>query len=202
VVLLKIPWRYVLKCQKQFAIRGLAKKQGGLSERKLAHEAGVSRAGLRSLMAHDQNVTLHSVAKVAAYLGRDVHLLATSDETNTELSTLAVSYKVMSHDFPSWKIHFMDFVDEFRRTLDPQLFLLAPPRALDVRLKSLLASIVVHLCEESQMDPPSWAKKTNFLDEPWFVSGMQSLKAMAILESPLPFRRNNIFVLENFLERV
>jgi hypothetical protein len=39
------------------------------------------------------------------------------------------------------------------------------------------------------------------LSEPWFVSGMENLKASALLESPLPFRRNNVFVLGNFLSR-
>jgi hypothetical protein len=38
--------------------------------------------------------------------------------------------------------------------------------------------------------------------DPWFVSGMESLKAIALVESPLPFRLRKIFVLENFLSRV
>lgn len=39
------------------------------------------------------------------------------------------------------------------------------------------------------------------LPEPWFVAGVENLKATALVESPLPFRRNNIFVLGNFLSR-
>jgi hypothetical protein len=31
---------------------------------------------------------------------------------------------------------------------------------------------------------------------------MESLKATALVESPLPYRRNNIFVLGNFLTRI
>lgn len=191
-----------MKYQNQIAIRSLAKKQGLKSEREIANDIGISRVGLRNLMARKQNVTVHSMVKVANFLEREVHILATSDDTNTELSTLAVAYRVMDQGFDSWKIHYMDFVDEFRRTLDPQLLLLPPPRELSLQLKALLASIVVQLCEEESMDPPSWSMKTYFLDKPWFVSGMQSLKAMAIQESPLPFRRNNIFAHANFLERL
>jgi hypothetical protein len=40
------------------------------------------------------------------------------------------------------------------------------------------------------------------LEEPWFVTGIENLKAMAIVESPVFFRRRLIFVLENFLSRV
>ena len=191
-----------MKYQNQIAIKGLAQKQGHFNERNFAKETGVSRVGLRSVMSRDANVSMRSITKIAKHLNREVHVLATSDETNTELSTIAVAYKVMNQGFDSWKVHFMDFVDEFRRTLDPQLLLLAPPKKLDIRLKALLASIVVSLSEENGIDAPTWAFKMHYLDEPWFVSGMQSLKAMAIVESPLPFRRNNIFVHDNFLARV
>jgi hypothetical protein len=38
--------------------------------------------------------------------------------------------------------------------------------------------------------------------DPWFVSGMENLKAITLVESPLHFRRRKIFVLGNFLSRV
>jgi hypothetical protein len=40
-----------------------------------------------------------------------------------------------------------------------------------------------------------------FLPDPWFVAGIENLKASALVESPVQFRRNNIFVLGNFLSR-
>jgi hypothetical protein len=39
------------------------------------------------------------------------------------------------------------------------------------------------------------------LDSPWFVAGIENLKASALVESPVRFRKRNIFVLANFLER-
>lgn len=191
-----------MKYQNQLAVKRLALKTGSFSERQFAKDTGISRTGLRNIMARDSNISLQSLTKVAKHLERDVHILATSDDTNSEVSTLAVAYKVSNQGFNSWKVHFMDLVDEFRRTLDPQLLLLAPPKGLDMRLKALLASMVVYLCEEADIDAPSWALKTYFLAEPWFVSETQSLKAMALTESPLAFRRNNIFVLSNFLTRL
>jgi len=49
--------------------------------------------------------------------------------------------------------------------------------------------------------PPWWANRPLVLAEPWFVSGMENLKATALVESPVQFRRNNVFVLGNFLSR-
>lgn len=95
----------------------------------------------------------------------------------------------------------MNLVDEFRRTLDVRLIFLPPPSELDKSLSAMLSSIVLYLCDEAEIEAPTWAKKRVDLPTPWFVSETESLKAMAILESPLVFRRNNIFVLENFLER-
>jgi hypothetical protein len=109
--------------------------------------------------------------------------------------------KIERDGFATWKIQLMDFVDEFRRTLDTRLILLPPPSSLDKRLKALLASTVTQLCLETGIPSPGWARKSYFLPKPWFLSEMNSLKASAIIESPIAFRRNNLFVQRNFLQR-
>ncbi|RIL10041.1 MAG: hypothetical protein DCC75_05205, partial [Proteobacteria bacterium] len=119
----------------------------------------------------------------------------------SEYSTIAVAMKVQQAGFESWKLHFMELVDEFRRTLDARLILLPPPKDLEARLTALLASIVRTLCFEAKMDTPEWAARRYFLESPWFVSGIEALKASALLESPMAFRTNNIFVQDNFLSR-
>lgn len=58
------------------------------------------------------------------------------------------------------------------------------------------------LCAELKIDVPAWIRAVPAPRHPWFVSGMKSLKAIAIVESPLPFRLRKLFVLENFLSRV
>lgn len=105
-------------------------------------------------------------------------------------------------DGGDWKISFMEFVDGFRRNPSERLFL-KNPRTLnpDPKLYALLQSICLELCREKKISPKGWLNKRAFLSKPWFVSGMKSLYAMAIKESPLSFRKNNIFVLENFMNR-
>lgn len=180
----------------------LLRERRAISERSLSALAGISRSCLRKISTDSKSLTVQSIVTVAAYLGCKVQLLLVpAGDVLSDYSTSAVSLKVERDGFDSWKIHFMDLVDEFRRTLDPRLIILPPHRQLDTRLTSMLASIVRELCLEANLEVPDWAAKRYFLESPWFVSGMESLKAAAIVESPISFRSNNIFVHENFLER-
>jgi hypothetical protein len=181
-------------------------KRLGLSETKGASEARLSRLTWRAVIQNKPSVELKSLLSVADSMDLEVTILAQEKtgrhDFSADFSTVATAYKVLRDGKNSWKIHYMNLVDEFRRTLDPRLLILSPPSELPLPLVALLASIVTTLCWEAECDVPTWAKRRYDLNEPWFVSETESLKAMSILESPLPFRRNNIFVGSNFLERV
>jgi hypothetical protein len=182
-----------------FPARALRKREH-LSEEALAARAGLSRSGLRSVQDRAAT-TLSSVASVATALNRQACLLAMGGDANSECSSLAVGLMVLRDGDDSWKLHFMDLVDEFRRTLDTSLILLAPPRGLSAHLGALQSSIVVALADEANVDAPPWAREPHWLTSPWFISGVESLKATALVESSLAFRRNNIFVQGNFMSR-
>lgn len=184
-----------------FALDRLA-SAGALSERELAKRAGISRACLRQLKSGRHNLTLGSLCSLAEFFNRRVEVLVSTEECFPELSTVAVALKIERDGFESWKMHLMEFVDELRRAVDPRLIILPPHRGFDRKLTALMASLVLFLCDELGLEPPSWATKRYFLDSPWFVAGVESLKASAIQESPLAFRRNNIFVLANFAKRI
>ena len=94
-----------------------------------------------------------------------------------------------------------DFVDAFRRGREKALVDRPPVEELPGRLQALLASTVEALCAELALPPPTWCAGIAGLAEPWFVSGIENLKAMAIAESPVWFRKRGIFVLANFLDR-
>lgn len=101
----------------------------------------------------------------------------------------------------NWRIPFMEFVDDLRRSRNHDLIETPFPLG-DERFDSLLASTIEYLCDEMGMETPDWAWDVPSCKEPWFVSGYENLKAIAIAESPAFFRRRKIFVLENFLSRV
>lgn len=176
-------------------------KKHGFSERLAAHQAGISRSTWRKLRANDGNIEIKSLAMALEKLGLALSMLATPTRPASDYSTVAVSYRVLRDGENSWKIHYMDFVDEFRRDHDPRLVILPPAAELPLRLKAMLAAIVVMLCHEAEFAAPEWAAQRYDLPIPWFVSETESLKATALLESPLAFRRNGIFVMSNFMER-
>ena len=174
-----------------------------LSERDVASAAGIARETLRACERDERAVRSDIVDSVAHVLAREVlHVIVPDRPAASEWSTVAVSLNIMRDGFDSWKVHLMDFVDEFRRFYDARLLLLPPVPGLDERLRALMASVCCALCKEAGIDKPDWARRQYFLPQPWFVYGMESLKATAIVESAPEFRANNIFVHDNFLSRV
>lgn len=178
-------------------------KRKALSERAASSLANISRITWHAVVSGKSSVAVRNLQAAAEALDLEMSILLTPrGAIHSDYATVAVGLNVLRDGETSWKIHFMNFIDEFRRTLDPRLLLLPPPSDLSLKLKALLAAMVSSLCQEAQMETPHWARRRYDLPQPWFVAGLESLKAMALLESPLPFRRNNIFVLANFMERV
>lgn len=100
-----------------------------------------------------------------------------------------------------WRIWLMDFVDDFRYYKDRGM--IDTPFALDDnKMDALLASTVESLCDELNIDHPSWLNNVPACDEPYFVSGIENLKASALVQSPVRFKVRQIFVMEDFLTRV
>jgi len=100
-----------------------------------------------------------------------------------------------------WRVWLMDFVDDFRYYKNAEM--IAESFELsDDKIDALLASTVEYLCDELNIETPNWLSVIPPCDELYFVSGIENLKATAIVESPLRFRIRKIFVLENFLSRV
>jgi hypothetical protein len=68
--------------------------------------------------------------------------------------------------------------------------------------KNQIRACLEKLNDELGIECPRWILEVPACKDPWFVSGLENLKAIALVESPLQFRLRKIFVLENFLSRV
>ena len=117
------------------------------------------------------------------------------------MMTIQETKNRMMSEEPHWQIPLMDFVDDFRcyRDIKAVEHGIEPTHP---KFDALLASSVEYLCRENDLPIPSWVYDIEPLSDPWFVSGLENLKAMALSESPAAFRIRKIFVLENFLQRV
>ena len=175
-----------------------------LSQRRLAELAGISYKSLQLIEGGRHNPELASLEKIAVALGYPKKLYqdyATDFFNAPPDSIVVLSKRLALLGGKEWKIHFMNFVDAFRASGN-ELFIEEPPTSkLDPKLRALLTGGVETLCDEKAIGAPSWCQGIDSLQRPWFVAGVENLKTMALLESPMHFRKRNIFVLGNFLQR-
>jgi len=103
-----------------------------------------------------------------------------------------------------------DLLDDFRqRCLTPEeksALVSEAPVWLDAEThadcNAYLAAVAETLCREASLPPPVWTDSPPcFLHRPWFAGGLETLKALLLVESPVAFRRRNLFVSANALTR-
>jgi len=104
-----------------------------------------------------------------------------------------------------------DLVDDFRiraATSEEKLALVSEaPMWVDAPSQddcnAYWAATVETLCREAGLKPPEWTESPRcFLHRPWFAGALENLKAILLAESPVAFRRRNLFVSSDALVRV
>ena len=174
------------------------------TRRQLSRRAGLSFKGLQLLETPGHDARISTLEKVAGAFGLPsggVRRVLDGFLTEHPDSAFCAAERILADGFESWKVHLFDFVDRFRADPAAVLVRTPPAAALDARLAALLASTVDTLCHEQGRASPGWSRAVAALPHPWFVSETENLKASALLESPVRFRRRNVFVLFNFLSR-
>jgi hypothetical protein len=76
------------------------------------------------------------------------------------------------------------------------------PNWLSAVHDAYLAAVAEHLALSYGLDVPRWTDSPRrTLERPFFAGGMEGLKALLLVESPLAFRKRNIFVSHDALDR-
>ena len=90
------------------------------------------------------------------------------------------------------------FVEAYERApADSRAFLVEtrPEGVGDGRFDALLGALAEHLCAQDGASAPAWVEEPDrFLDTWWFVAGLRSLEADALVHSPISFSRRGIFI--------
>lgn len=100
-----------------------------------------------------------------------------------------------------WRIPLFDFVDDFRYHSDAAA-IAEPFQRGDEQKDAVLASVIETLCDELGIAIPEWLSDVPACQVPFFMSGMENLKAISLVETPIHFRLRKVFVTENVLDRV
>jgi hypothetical protein len=170
----------------------------------VAKKAGLSLRGYQLLESDGHDPRLSSLDRAAGAIGLPrgaVHHLLGRFLLLDPDSAAATGLRLLLEGEESWRVHLFDFVDAFRRSPSDRLVIDVPPPGLPERMDALLACTVEALCTEAELPIPRWVRATPPLAVPWFPSGVENLKAIALVEAPVPFRRRQVFVLGNFLSR-
>jgi hypothetical protein len=76
-----------------------------------------------------------------------------------------------------------------------------PPTLAPIK-DAYLAAVAEHLALRFGLTAPAWTEQPcRFLSEPFFAGGLEGLKPLLLVESPLAFRRRLIFVSHDALSR-
>lgn len=117
------------------------------------------------------------------------------------MMTAAETKQMFKEDPQWWKIPLLDFVDDFRYHKNADA-IREPFELGDEEKDVVLAAVIETLCDELNIEIPSWLADVPASRKPLFLSRMENLKAIAIVESPVRFRLRKVFVMENALHRV
>ena len=180
------------------------RKEKGVSQRSLSALANVSFRTVQLIESGDHDAKISTLKRIATSLGYPPEVIDNALQnifSQPPDSIAMISERIFKEGEASWKTWLFNFVDAFRVRKDISYVNAPPLQSLSERTKALLASTVEVLCEELDLETPTWCSAIPSLKEPWFVSGVENLKAAALLESPIHFKKRNIFVLENFLSR-
>lgn len=187
-------------------MKSLAKMRSktGVSQRAFASLALLSFRTIQLLESgeHDPKIsTLKNIARALGYPPEIIDRQLDFIFSQPADSVLMISERILAGKKDSWKIWLFNFVDAFRKKGDRAYIDSPPAGGLSPEISALIASTVETLCDELKITPPAWCKTVPSLKNPWFVSEVENLKSTAIAESPLHFRKRNVFVLKNFLAR-
>jgi len=99
-----------------------------------------------------------------------------------------------------------EFLDEFylepKATQRAAMIAGQPRLSGDIRRDAYLAAVAEHLAFRYGLTVPTWTDEpSRFLKRPYFPAGLESLKAILLVESPVAFRRRLIFVGSDPLSR-
>jgi hypothetical protein len=83
-----------------------------------------------------------------------------------------------------------------------QIECLSEPSIADAYLANYVAAMVEQAAHRRGVRPPLWTSRVAPLDQPVFATPWMALRAHLLLESPVPFRRRNIFIDSTIGDRV
>jgi transcriptional regulator with XRE-family HTH domain len=184
-----------------------ARREAGLSQRALAARAGVAQTTVARTESGRISPTWETLTRMLHAAGVSAEITTGPGPHPAHVTCREAGHRVADAlsrgDEPEAWRHVMQLLDDVRGDPTPAALLADRPPPTGVRRwDALLAATAAHLAHEGDVYPAAWTHDPRYvLDEWWFPSGIESLHAMALVQSPAQFRVRGIFLLDGALDR-
>ena len=175
-----------------------ARAAAGLTQARLAELAGTTQSAIAAYEAGAREPTVPVLARMVAAAGARLELDVAPDPSLYRLADVArdIAATDVADEARRLRLVF-EFLRGAQDDGHPLVLLVAaePPATGDVRFDALLAAIAEDLCVHAGEAPPSWVHDAGrFLDRAWWVSGLPSARAAALVHAPASFRRRGVML--------
>jgi hypothetical protein len=109
--------------------------------------------------------------------------------------SIAEEFQRLASQLPSDRTYVLaELNDLLTQAPGPEIQSFSAPSIADSYLANYVAAMVEQAAHLKAVRPPSWTTGIPPLAQPVFAVPWMSLRAHLLLESPIPFRRRNIFI--------
>jgi transcriptional regulator with XRE-family HTH domain len=175
-----------------------ARADAGLTQARLAELAGTTQSAIAAYEAGAREPTVPVLARMVAAAGARLHIGVAPDPSLYRLTDLALDIAATDAADEARRLRLVfEFLRGAQENGHPLVLLVAavPPSTGDVRFDALLAAIAEDLCVHAGDAPPLWVHDAGrFLDRAWWVSGLPSARAAALVHAPASFRRRGVML--------
>lgn len=183
-----------------------SRAQAGLSQHKLAVLAGVSDASIARIETYRVQPSIPVLGRLLDAIGLGVKLSGEyiDNRVNARETAESIKKEISVHNDQRAFLNWLILLDDLNAVTPVRLLELvedpaAPTGSSDY--DALIAGLVEYVCREKDLQPPVWVDEPWRTTEEWYVSGIPELYELERKESPLPFAKRGVYLLERSLNR-
>jgi transcriptional regulator with XRE-family HTH domain len=179
-----------------------ARQRAGLTQHELADLALTSQSAVAAYESGSRQPTLPVLERMLNAAGFELSVGLVHRPELLRLADLGGLIRDEPDTDRRLRLYF-EFLRGADESDDDLLLLLAaePPTTGDRRYDALLAATAEHLAVHAGLPTPAWAlQHDRVIDGFWWVSGLPSARAQAMVHAPASFRRRGVLLARHDLE--
>ncbi len=183
-----------------------SRNQAGLTQRDLAVQAGVSASEVARIESYRVQPSIPVLGRLLDAIGLGVVLSGeyVDNRSNARETADSIGQALAANDEHRAFLTWLVLLDDLKAVTSVRLVVLIqdPPRTTgDSRYDALIAGLVEYVCMARGIVPPTWVDDSWRTTEGWCISGISDLAEIERRESPPPFSKRGVYLVEQSLSR-